>query len=332
MAGWGAVWLVLSGCSHAEDAFWVRRDGADLPVWRQGPDEAEIVVLMTHGSGASGRYYDWFEAFDRIEDDVAVVYWDLRGAGNSQGSAGPGGITLDALLADLALVRDAVEERYEPERLVLGGHSLGGGLSIGYLSEPGNREGIAGYVDVSGARNAEQAFDDVRRIMTRTAEEAGRDDIAAFYEDLVQVPQDPVLRRQHAGYVVEVNDLRGFDQAAADADLAAFIAGQGASASVAQGVDVLGLLGNTASFVQAFDFQSMAYEDAELAAIDVPTLFVAGRFDLSVPPDASRRTDAALDDTRDPARFLELEAGHWPMFDEPDAFATAVLDFLDALR
>ncbi len=327
---WVSIGAVLTGCSRSDDAFWVRRDGADLPVWRQGPDDAETLVLMTHGSGASGRFYDWFEAFDTLEDEVAVVYWDMRGAGISQGNASLDSIALDDLLADLTLVRAAVEDRYSPQRLVLAGHSLGGGVTTGHLTDPANREGVAGYIDISGASHSERAFAEVRQIMTDTAEEAGRDDIVAFYADLDAVPKEPGPRLQHAEYVVEVNDLRGFDQAASDAELAAFIASRSAGGTLVQGFDVLGFLGNTQRFVGAFDFAQLQYTDEDVAGIDVPVLFVAGRYDLSVPPAFSERVFDAVQGPEGSA-FLELEGGHWPMFDAPGEFSEGVLSFLGEL-
>ncbi|MEN0067905.1 MAG: alpha/beta hydrolase [Myxococcota bacterium] len=317
------------GCSHAEDTFFVRRAGADLPVWRQGPDDSETVVLMTHGSGASGRFYDWTESFDRIEEQVAVVYWDLRGAGISQGNAATDTLTVDELLLDLALVRDAVVDRYEPERLVLMGHSLGGGLSVGHLTEPANREGVDAYIDISGARHAENAFDEVRAIMLEVAKANALDNIVAFYTQQQNIPQDPVARQTHADHTLTINALRGFDQAASDAELRAFIASRSASSSVIGSFDILGYLGNTSRFVQRFDFRTMAFEDEALASIDTPTLFITGRYDLSVPPEFSEQTFEAMDPDRRPAGFSELEAGHWPMFDDPDGFAEVVLAFVE---
>ena len=323
-----ALASVLAGCSHADDTFWVRRAGADLPVWRQGPSDAETLVLMTQGSGASGRFYDWLPAFDALEDQVAVVYWDLRGAGVSQGNPAADTLAFHELVDDLALVREAVDDRYAPETLVLAGHSLGGGVSLGYLTDPAHQDGVSGYVDVSGAADSEAAFDDVRDILLRVGRDAGRDDLVGFYEDVEDVPIDPERRRMHARFVLEGNALRGYDQEAVDAELQAFLLGQGATATVGGGFDVLGFAGNTASFVEGFDFRALAIEPDALATIDLPCLFVSGRYDLSVPPTASLRT---RDRVAGRTSFVELEGGHWPMFDEPEAFSSAVLDFLDTL-
>ncbi|MEM6927977.1 MAG: alpha/beta hydrolase [Myxococcota bacterium] len=329
------IWrsLLLGGlvaCSYADDAFFVRRAGADLPVWRQGVDDSDTVVLMTQGSGASGRIYDWFESFERIEEEVAVVYWDLRGAGVSQGNPADDSLTVDDMILDLDLVRDAVVERYAPERLVLMGHSLGGGLSLGYLRDAEAREGVDGYIDIAGARHAEDAYDAVRDVMIAVAEAEGLDEVTAFYEAQIDIPQGPD-RLVHAENTVTINAARGFDQAASDGALASFVAGRGLGTSVAGGFDILGYLGNTSRFVRRFDFGTMNFDDRDLAEIDVPTQFVTGRFDLSVPPEFSEATFEALDPDRRPADFVELEAGHWPMFDAPDGFAEAVLDFLDEL-
>lgn len=59
-----------------------------------------------------------------------------------------------------------------------------------------------------------------------------------------------------------------------------------------------------------------------LAAVAAPTLFVAG-----VPGGICERSRALLDDAG--VRWIGLApAGHWPFLDQPDAFASAVADFL----
>ena len=61
---------------------------------------------------------------------------------------------------------------------------------------------------------------------------------------------------------------------------------------------------------------------SRLAALSVPTLFVAG-----VPGGVCRRSLSLLDDHG--ARWIGIEpAGHWVYVDQPDAFAAAVASFL----
>lgn len=321
------VVLWATACSSPTDRFFVRRAGADLPVWRQGPEDAEILVLMTHGSGASGQFYDWFEAFDEIEADYAVVYWDMRGQGASQGNPADDTLTAEDLRADLALVRTAVVERYAPDNLVLMGHSLGAGLTLGMLTDPEQRAGIDGYIDVSGAHNAELAYDQVRRDITSIAREATRDDLVAFYETHEDLPQEPDIRAQHISNLYEANQLRGYDQAAVDGSLQAEILGRAVAGSFGT-FDALAFLGNTSRFTQAFDFRTLDTTDKELEPIALPTLFVAGTYDLSVPIGFSEEAFEDLDSDRPHAVFVELETGHWPMFEDPEGFAGAVTDWL----
>lgn len=74
---------------------------------------------------------------------------------------------------------------------------------------------------------------------------------------------------------------------------------------------------------------AMTVEHADIAAIEVPVLFIAGTHDEIFP--APLLAESA---TRLPgARFVEIpDAGHSPYFEQPDAWNEAVLAFLEPLR
>jgi pimeloyl-ACP methyl ester carboxylesterase len=63
-----------------------------------------------------------------------------------------------------------------------------------------------------------------------------------------------------------------------------------------------------------------------LSGLTAPTLFVHGRGDKLIPVDAARKAAALVPG----ARLAELDTGHWPMREDPAAFADAVLPFLQA--
>ncbi len=63
---------------------------------------------------------------------------------------------------------------------------------------------------------------------------------------------------------------------------------------------------------------------ADLAAIKVPTLVIAGTHDGSTPPELGRAVAQAIDG----ARYLELDAAHFSNWEQAGAFTTAVLSFM----
>jgi 3-oxoadipate enol-lactonase len=66
---------------------------------------------------------------------------------------------------------------------------------------------------------------------------------------------------------------------------------------------------------------------ARAAELAVPVLVVAGAKDLIWPPEVLRELAGHLPG----AGFVEIDAGHSPYFENPDAFNRAVTSFLDTL-
>src|SRR5262249_13362757 len=84
-------------------------------------------VIMLHGWGAS--LYTFRHAFETLPSrGIRVVAPDLRGFGLSTRPAQPGAYAMDAYIADLESLIDALEL----ERPALAGHSMGGGLALHY--------------------------------------------------------------------------------------------------------------------------------------------------------------------------------------------------------
>src|SRR5262245_65498375 len=95
-----------------------------LNYWDYGSNGKDPVVLV-HGGLDHARSWDWVAA--RLIDDYHVYALDLRGHGDSEWS--PGAIyTIAEHVLDLAALCDALGE----SRLMLIGHSLGGGIAITY--------------------------------------------------------------------------------------------------------------------------------------------------------------------------------------------------------
>jgi len=333
----------LAACGDAQDIFFVRQGDADLPVWLQGQRDADTYLFVVHGLGASGKVYDWMPAFDALERRYGVVYWDQRSAGISQGNAA-GDVTVEQLVDDLGAVLTAVRDRYHPRRLVMLGHSLGGGESQAFLRDPAHQQGIAGYVDVCGGRSLPESYRVVaarlkaegqRLAADTTLSQAERDQwtqMVAFYDAHPEFPRDGPDRATHAKYVTDVLALLGFDLTKSTDEMYGSLASHGVSDTFFGGFDVFAYGQNTAAFMERFDTSTMDLTPADVSTISVPALVLAGRFDFSVPVEVPQETFDAISPNSTLSRFVVLEnASHWAMWDDPDGFSTAVTDFVDAL-
>jgi len=89
------------------------------------------VVLMTHGLGEhSGRYGHVVHCFQ--EASLAVVRFDLRGHGRSDGQRGHAS-TYQSLLDDLSMMVRVTQHRFPEIPLILFGHSLGGNIVANWM-------------------------------------------------------------------------------------------------------------------------------------------------------------------------------------------------------
>jgi pimeloyl-ACP methyl ester carboxylesterase len=106
----------------AEQQSFVTSDGTRLALYRQGPLEAPLSIVLAHGWVLDSRI--WEPIADELSSGAcarSVLRYDLRGHGHSD-PALPGTATIDQLADDLAGLLSAEVEG----PVVLGGHSMGG--------------------------------------------------------------------------------------------------------------------------------------------------------------------------------------------------------------
>lgn len=113
-------------------------DGVELFAWHARARSAKWTVLWFHGNAGNvtHRWSTMADFVDRLEVDVFLV--DYRGYGRSQGSPSEEGLCRDATAAYRTLVSRGVP----PERIVVLGKSLGGGVA----ADLALRERVAGVI------------------------------------------------------------------------------------------------------------------------------------------------------------------------------------------
>jgi pimeloyl-ACP methyl ester carboxylesterase len=105
-------------------------------------------VLLSHGFAATSKMFDG--NVPAIAVDHEVITWDLRGHGASDYPEDPAYYSPDEALADMAALLTSCGR----ERAVLGGHSLGGYLSLDFaLTHPDRVAGLVLIDTGPGFRN-----------------------------------------------------------------------------------------------------------------------------------------------------------------------------------
>lgn len=112
-------------------------------------------ILVIHGGpGGSSYVYNTDYISENLEDKCAMVYWDQRNAGASQGGSNGKYLHLDQMVEDLKKVIEVLKYRYGQDmNLFLLGHSFGGLIAADFVSRPGYQKMIKGLINVDGSHN-----------------------------------------------------------------------------------------------------------------------------------------------------------------------------------
>jgi proline iminopeptidase len=149
-----SITIGCGGYFHQGDYYWIRSAGADLPVWVRGNVTSGTFIMMLHGGpGDSAFAAATLQPFRNLEDRYAVVYWDQRGAGNSQGNPADSTFTLEQYIEDTDAVVELVKQIYTPAELFLYGHSWGGALGMAYSATPGLQSKLDGLIISASGHN-----------------------------------------------------------------------------------------------------------------------------------------------------------------------------------
>jgi pimeloyl-ACP methyl ester carboxylesterase len=109
---------------------YVLRNGVAVYYETRGTGPA---ILLTHGFAATGRM--WSRQIEMLTRNFTVIVWDLRGHGRTDSPAELQAYSEAETLADMAAILDA----HSVSRAIIGGHSLGGYMSLAFHAIQTNR-------------------------------------------------------------------------------------------------------------------------------------------------------------------------------------------------
>jgi pimeloyl-ACP methyl ester carboxylesterase len=349
-----AVAFTLPGCdaafapSEGEDFFFVKREGARFPVWARGDLDSDTFIVIIHGGpGSTGTQYFHLDAYEGLEDRYGVVYWEQRASGYSRGTGRGGQEHLNATRAarDVDSIVDVVRSNYEPERLFLIGHSWGGVLGTAYLAlEPERQDKIDGWIEVNGGHN------------WRLGQELSVEWVRARAEEFIADPSESRFGADHWEEALEWYDdnplgewdrvnsmawIRQHTQYVDDAD-GYFVRENRSIIDRLDDVPGLrwhGFMSFSTQWAWFNDRNPPLWEsqyDATAAIMDritLPSLIVWGRHDGILPVELADDAYERLGTPRSDKSIVIFEdSAHSPMFEQPDAFNRAVIDFIEANR
>ncbi len=145
----------ISFSKQTSETFFVENKGSSMRVLVEGNTAGKVFILLIHGGpGASAYVYNTEYINQNLEDKYAMIYWDQRNSGASQGTCNGRDLTFDRIIDDVAKVIEVIKKRYGKDiDLFLLSHSFGGLIASGFLTAGDNQSLFKGYINVDGSHN-----------------------------------------------------------------------------------------------------------------------------------------------------------------------------------
>jgi proline iminopeptidase len=258
-----------------------------------------VPMMMMHGGpGLDHTYFlPWFDA---LCSHMELIYYDHRGNGLSERPDNLSGISHDTWVEDA----DALRAHLGHERIILFGHSYGGGLALEYALKHGDR--LAGLVLCCTA----PAFDYLDIFLESARSKGTPEQLSALASVLSgTLQEDADWQKMWMTYLPLY--FKEYDPA-----VGAAMDEKTVYSAAAQ---------NHANVHCLPSFNTVG----QLGKIETPTLVISGREDWITPPaQAGERIHAGL--PRSEAVVFE-QSGHFPFIEETGPFMQLISDWVAGL-
>jgi len=332
--------LVFCSCAHLSvnknfrdgDYFYLENNGATMPVWAKGNIQSNtFIIFIGGGPGYSSMDIPLYPAFGKLQNDYALVCWDQRGCGLSQGNAKPDSYTLGQFAEDLGKLVVLIRHKYNSPAIFLMGHSWGGMLGTAYLMNPTNQTHISGWIDVSGAKNVKRDMLFFVEWVIGKAEEQINLGIDTDYWEK-ELAWYYTINIDNINNELGKNDNRHSSNAA---KLNAYIHDPSSVPEIAVGLNSpfpLFHFLNSLSIGRNMDFNSSDLNVVPgLENIRIPSLILGGRHDGNIPIKIAYETHEKSSSENKHFYIFENSA-HMSFYEEPDLFAEKVRTFIEKYR
>lgn len=335
------ILLGSSSCSDnllstdVKDHFFLKNDGAVMPVFVNGNTSSKVFVIYLHGGpGATAleAYQNNTSPFFQLQQKYAVVYWDQRCSGAAQGQCN--NLTMSSYVDDLDKLITLLQYRYAPDlKIFLIGHSWGGSLGIRYLTTADNQSKVSGWIEVGGGHNVPK----IVMLEREMVNEVGNRQIALGNQ--VVAWQDKMVKA-NALNLSDVDDLYEMNRIAVQCEQL-----------MTKADSVNKKIGN--SFFKDYFFspldpgaspvnsqQTFKAMKNELAVLDlsentalitIPTLLIWGKYDFRVPPAFAKEAFDQYGASKKEL-FLFDRSAHFVQWNQPALFYETVTAFIEMNR
>lgn len=333
--------LLLGSCqketitlsTNASDVFYLLHKGAAMRVQVDGNTASKVFVVLVHGGpGATSFVYNTDFITQNLEGKLAVVYWDQRNAGASQGGANGKYLHLKQNVEDLKKLIELIRYRYGQDiRVYLLGHSWGGLVTAGFLTEGSNQDMVRGWICVDGSHN--YPLNDTLthdKLLSVGLDQVSQGKHASDWNDIIS------YCRSHTGPYSfdESMTMESFAETAEtlmDSVVQVNFVSVLSHMMIKQDIPLTSLAMNYLYTTHATINEEISTADysAHLTRVTIPVLLLYGKFDFICPEGMADDILAHIGSSYT-RKVISPVSGHNFMLQDPGLFVTEVLAFIDA--
>lgn len=321
--------IVFSSCKKDEfqvdgDFFYLKSEGAIMPVWVKGNKLSKTFIILLHGGpeGGSSQYYTIFPSHKKIEENYAIVYWDQRMCGMSQGNPSMQDATLQQFTDDLDKLVSSINSKYDNPNLILMGHSWGGALGTNYLLQHQNK--IKAWIEIDGGHNWTTANSISRDTMMNFAvKKIAENDNVEFWNFAIDwYKKHPIVGINDNAHYTFVGNANGYDYNPKSDSLEIPFTDLLFSSPI-----------STAYFFVPYKFSFLDKGlnlQNEIHKITIPTLICWGKHDKVFPVEIAYDTYNKIG-TPSADKYIHIFeiSAHSPNYEQPMEFANEVIRFME---
>ncbi len=323
--------------SDLEEQFYFKNDKSRMPVWIHGNSKSKVFIINCHGGPGLGRGLELRAGVyaEKLEEKYAMVYWDQRAQGSSQGHLNKSDVSIDHMVEDIHTLIGVLKGKYGQDISVfLMGHSWGGTLSTAYLIKSDYQHELKGWINTSGTPDSElEKTESAKTILLVGSENIAAGNDVSDWQNIVK----------------EVSKIDTTKTSLNDADMKILFKQEkaadklfkkeiNASQLKIKGIGSLGnpdpgallLLSSTGQLLVRHFWKEIAEISMtnDLEKIVIPSLIQGGRYDLG--PTKSVM-ESVYNKIGADSKYLRIydHSGHASFETEPDLFVNNVIDFIE---
>ncbi len=302
-----------------------------MPAYVYGNASNNIFILTLHGGPGGNslrlRNGQWNET---LEEKYAMVYWDQRGSGMSQGNLNKENLNFREMKEDLKAMTALLKHKYgEDITLFLLGHSWGTMLGGGFLAEENNQDNFNGWISIASIYDWCNTIKDLVPAYTKIASEqieAGNNTV--YWNEILTLAADTDTTR--------CDDVRLNNEGPTATSI---LESQGIINNALGGFNGDFYLNNfiTTTFNKAgtndFLFNEFPFDDYDLSEklskIKIPSTVIHGKYDLNLAL-RTGQTYFELLGSKNKTFYTFDKSAHVPFHSETERTEEILIEFIEA--